>query len=217
MLDQLDNAVDVEGQVDNLIAQNIVACLQPLLEDSQVDRLKDDLKGVFADAIELGKIAERDQSPVCIDIIPSMSDRDGWKEYLSEDYEASDASDVSATSPTMDPSPEPLFVSPKIFRWAATSATATAAAAAATTATASRSKVEVIQQGSALFSDTGIFQDGASEWQRIWSAGREMAKSINGKGRRQSMNVSMTSSGMVLRSPTQPSKRWSQGGARDFD
>jgi hypothetical protein len=210
-LDQLDDAVDVGEQVDNLITQNIIAYLQPLLEDSRVDQLKDDLQGVFADAIELGKMAERDQSPVYINITPSMSDRDGWKEYLSEDYEASDASDVSATSPTMDPSPEPLFVSPKIFRWAATS---TAAAAATTTATGSRPKVEVIQPGFALFSDTGIFQDGASEWQRIRSAGREMAKSINGRGRRQSMSVSMTSSGMVLRSPTQ---RWSQEGARDFD
>lgn len=50
--------------------------------------------------------------------------------------------------------PEPLFVNPKIFRWAAravamaiATTSATATAAATTTATASRPEVEVIQPG----------------------------------------------------------------------
>jgi hypothetical protein len=207
MLDQLDDAVDVGEQVDDLITEKVIACLQPLLDDSQADQFKDDLKVVFTDAIELGKIAERDQSPVYIDRIPSVSDRDGWKEYLSEEYETSDASDLSATSPTMDSPPEPLFVSPKIFRWAAravataiatTSATATATAAATTTATASRPEVEVIQPGLALFPGTGIFQEGASDWQRISSAAREVARNTNSGARRQSITMSITSPGIML-------------------
>jgi hypothetical protein len=64
MLDQPDDAVDVGEHVDDLIAQKVIACLQPLLDDSQADQFQDDLMVVFTDAIELGKIAERDQSPV---------------------------------------------------------------------------------------------------------------------------------------------------------
>jgi len=37
----------------------------------------------FFDAIELGKIAERDQSPVCIEKIPSVSDRKGWRKPVN--------------------------------------------------------------------------------------------------------------------------------------
>jgi hypothetical protein len=221
-LDQLDDAVDVREQIDDLIAEKVITCLQPLLDDSQTDQFKDELSVIFIDAIELGKMAERDQSLVYIDKIPSASDRDGWKEYLSDEYETSDASDLSATSPTIDLPLEPLFVSPKIYRWAATaiattSATATATTAATTTTTASRPEVEIIQQGLALFPSTGIFQDGASDWQRISNAGREVARNINGKARRQSMSASMTSSVIMPNSPTQPSKRWSRGGARDYD
>jgi hypothetical protein len=57
-------------------------------------------------------------------------------------------------------------------------ATATAAAAATTTTTASRPEIEVIQPGLALFLGTGIFQEGASDWQRISSAAREVARNI---------------------------------------
>ena len=140
MLDQLDDGVDVGEQVDDLIEEKVIACLQSLLDDSQADQFKDDLKVVFLDAIELGKIAERDQSPTYVDRIPSVSDRDGWKEYLSEDYEVSDVSDLSATSPTTDSPPESLFVSPKIFRRtaraAATAAIPTNSATATTVAAA---------------------------------------------------------------------------------
>ena len=226
MLDQLDDGVDVGEQVDHLIAEKVIACLQPLLDDSQADQFKHDLKVMFTDAIELGKIVERDQSPIFVDIIPSVSDRDGWREYLSEDYETSDASDLSATSPITDSLSEPLFVSPKIFRRTARAAataaiptalaTATASAAANTTTMASRPEVEVIQPGLALFPSTGIFQEGASDWQRISNAGREVAKNINSRARRQSINASMTSSMILPRSPQRPSKRWSREGT-DFE
>lgn len=225
-LDQLDDGLDTGEQVDELIAEWVVAHLQPLLDDSRAGQFKDELKVVFTDAIELGKTVERDQSPVHIETAPSLNDPDGWKEYLSDEYEMSDATDLSATSPTMDSPPEPLFVSPKIFRWktraAATALAKTSAPAAATgattpTTTAGRPEIELIQQGLALFPSTGIFQEGALEWQRISTAGREAAKNINGKARRPSMSTSMTGSGTMPRSPTQPSKRWSREGTRDFD
>jgi hypothetical protein len=219
ILDQLDDAVDVGELVDNLIQENVIACVQPLLDDNRADQFKDELKVVFTEAIELGKKVERYQSPVYIDMTPSVSDREGWKEYLSEDYEMGDASDLSATSPTMDSAPEPLCVSPKIFRLAARvapTAIATTSTTATATATASRPEAEVIQPGLALFPSTGIFQEGASDWQRISSAGREVARNINGKARRQSMSTSVTSSGIMPRSPP-PSKRWSREGTREYD
>jgi hypothetical protein len=57
-----------------------------------------------------------------------------------------------------------------------------------------------------LFFGIGIFQEGASDWQRVSSAGREVARNINGRARRQSTSISMTGSGIMPRSPTQPSK-----------
>jgi hypothetical protein len=79
-----------------------------------------------------------------------------------------------------------------------TSATATATAAATTTTTASRPEIEVIQPGLALFLGTDIFQEGTSDWQRISSAAREVARNTNGRARRQSVTVSITSSGIML-------------------
>jgi hypothetical protein len=35
---QLDDAADVGEQVDDLITQNVIACLQPLPDDSQADQ-----------------------------------------------------------------------------------------------------------------------------------------------------------------------------------
>src|SRR5256885_701718 len=84
--------------------------------------------------------------------------------------------------------------SPFTFRWAAraaatalatTSATATAAAAATTTATASRPG----DRGDpARDLRTGILQEGASDWQRISSAAREVARNTNGRAGRQKYN-----------------------------
>lgn len=222
MLDQLDDGVDVGEQVDAIISERVVAYLHPLLDDSRADQFTDDLKVIFTDAIELGKMAERDQSPVYIDTTPSMNDPDGWKEYLAEDYEMSDSSELSANSPIMDSPFEPLFVAPKIFRRAARAAARAASRGLATTSTTttaipSRPEIEVIQPGLALFPRTGIFLEGSSGWQKISSAGREAAKNINGKARRQSMNMSITSSATTLRSPTQPSKKWSPEGAQDYN
>ena len=83
------------------------------------------------------------------------------------------------------------------FRWAARVA-ATAMPAAPATATASRPEVEVIQPGLALFPGTGIFQEGASKWQRISSAAQEVARNINGRARKKIITMSSTSPGIML-------------------
>ena len=59
-------------------------------------------------------------------------------------------------------------------------------------------EIEVIQPGLALFLGTDIFQEGTSDWQRISSAAREVARNSNGRARRQSVTVSITSSGIML-------------------
>lgn len=218
IFDQLDDRVDVGEQVDAIISEKVVACLRPLLDDSRTDQFMDDLRVIFTDAIELGKMAERDRSPVYIDTTPSVNDPDGWKEYLDEDYEMSDLSELSANSPTMDSPFEPLFVAPRIYRRAARAAPrGLATTSTTTTAIPSRPEIDVIQPGLALFPRTGIFLEGSSSWQKISNAGREAAKNINGKARRQSMNTSITSSATTLRSPTQPSKKWSPEGAQDYN
>jgi hypothetical protein len=218
ILTQLDDKVDVGKFVDKLIDSKIIATLQPLLDDIQLEPLTDDLKAVFIDAIELGRTAERDQSLVCYDTSPSMSDRVGWKEYLSEEYEMmGDAADLSTTLSTSDFLPEPLFVSPKIFRKVKRAGLTGTATTPVTTAPECREEVEVILPGVALFPDTGIFQEGATDWQRIRGAGREAAMNTNGKVRRSSTNPIGTGLGMVPKSPLEPSKRWSRQGTQDFD
>lgn len=215
-LDKLDDKVDVEELVDNVIDQAVITALQPLLDDGRVDQFKDDLKAVFAEAIDLGRIAQRDDSPVYFEKTPSLNDSAGWKEYSSEDYAISDAASLSPTSPTSDIPLGPLYVSPKIFR-KGERVNPTATATTSVTAPAGRSEVEVIQPGVALFPGTGIFHEGAMDWQRIHGAGRELAKNINGKGRRTSLSTSGTGLGILPRSPQEASKRWSRQGTREFD
>jgi hypothetical protein len=212
ILGELDDGVDVGEQVDAMISNKVVGCLQPLLDDSKAGQFTDELKAVFMDAIELGKMAERDPLPVYIDTTPSGGDPEGWKEYWEGDDEIGDRTDLTANSPTMD-SPEPLFVTPKIFRRGAGAAAPPGSATSATAATVTT----VIHPGVALFPRTGIFQEGSSEWERISSAGREAAKNANGKARRYSTSTSMTNSGIPPRSPQQPSRKWSREGARGFD
>jgi hypothetical protein len=212
-----DDGVDVGEQVDAMISEKVVACLRPLLDDRVLVPFADELKAVFVDALELGKVAERDRWPVYVDTTPSGVDPEGWKEYWDEDDEICDRIETSASSPTTG-SPEPLFVTPKIFRRGAGAGAAAMGGGpgSATSATAATATT-VIHQGLALFPGTGIFQEGLSEWERISSAGREAAKNATGKVRRQSTSTSMTNSGTLPRSPQQPSRRWSREGARGFD
>lgn len=217
ILDQLDDKVDVGELVAELIDQRVIGPLRPLLDDSQLGPFKDELKVVFAEAIKLGRLAERDRSPVYFDTTPSMNNRGGWKEYLSEDYDMmSEEANLTPTSSTSEVFLEPLFVSPKIFR-KEKGGRSLATATTSVNATAGREEAELIQPGVALFPDTGIFQEGVMDWQRIRRAGREAAKNTNGKGRRSSVSTSVTGLGIVPRSPLEPSNRWPRQGTQDFD
>ncbi|KIW63992.1 hypothetical protein PV04_08952 [Phialophora macrospora] len=210
ILGQLDEKTDVGRLLVDMIEAKVVSPLKPLLDDAQVDSFRNDLKELFTDAIALGREAERDQSMVYVETVPSMmKDPEGWKEYLgsSEEYDTSDATDPSAVSPASEISPEPLFVSPKIFRGVedfGAEATATGG-----------SKVELIQMGVALYPDTGIFLEGALEWQRIRGASKEAAKN-NGSPWLRRSSTSTTATGLGI-SPRSPSHRWSRRGTQDFD
>ncbi|KEF53487.1 uncharacterized protein A1O9_10462 [Exophiala aquamarina CBS 119918] len=216
ILEELDDKVDVGELVDTLIEQTVIDILQPLLDDSQLGLFKDELKIVYNDAIELGRIGERDQSPVYPDTTASVNDRAGWKEYLSEDYDMDDAANLSRTSSTSEISFGPLFVSPKMCR-KSERVSPTPTAATPVTTLGNGAETEVILPGVALFPNTGIFQEGAMHWRRIQGAGREIAKNINGVGRRPSTSTSMKSLGSAPASPREPSKRWPRQGTRDFD
>ncbi|KAK5455259.1 hypothetical protein LTS15_005979 [Exophiala xenobiotica] len=215
-LDQLDAAEDVGDCTEEVIDQKIVAPLQPLLDNNKVDRFVTDLKRIFRAATDLGKMARNDQLPVYLDTSPFVSDRDGWKEYWAEPDEITDTINQSPTSPTTHVRLEPLFVSPKIYRYRGMTAQ-TATATTNIAAGVGEAEVEIIRPGSALFPDTGIFQLGALDWQKIRDAGKEAARNINGPARRQSRSVSMTGSGTVPISPIAPSKKWPREGIPDRD
>lgn len=209
-LGQLDDKVDVGELLDNIITKSAISGLHNLLDEEQLGPFHTDLKAVFAEAIELGRIAERDQSPVMIDTTPSTNDRAGWKEYLPQDYDMpGDAAHPSPTSPSLTsdlfPALGPLYISPKISR------------KTKRTGPADREEIEIIHQGVALFPDTGIFQDGMAEWKRISLAAREVARNTNGRGRTSSISMSGSGLGIAPRSPVEPSKRGSRHGTQDFD
>jgi hypothetical protein len=164
-------------------------------------------------------MAERDLLPVYIDRAPSMSDKTGWFEYLSEEDKTTDGEDdltQTQASLTMGSSfrQDALFVHPKISRRQAPTRTAAATPTTATEAAVGGSRplqaveAALIRPGLALFPVTGIFQRGASEWYQISNAPREAARNINNRvtGRRSSMSA--TNSGILPgpRSPTQPSR-----------
>ena len=223
VLANLDEGVNAREMINDLIAENIIGFLSPLLNDSQEDQFRSDLAAVFNNAIRLGKIAERDPLPVYIDRAPSMSDKSGWRECLSDEDEATDGEDdltQSQTSSTMG-SPfrqDPLFVHPKISRRREAPTRATEAAVGGSRPLQAV-ETTLIQPGLALFPGTGIFQRGASEWHRISNAPREAARNINDRmaGRRSSMSV--TNSGILPspRSPTQPSRGWPRPRTQDFE
>jgi hypothetical protein len=215
-LDQLDAAEDVGDCTEEVIDQKIVAPLQPLLDNNKVDRFVTDLRTIFRAATELGKMARNDQSPVYLDTSPFVSDRDGWKEYWTEPDDITDTINQSPTSATTHVRLEPLFVSPRIYRHRVM----TGQVATATTNIAAgvgEAEVEIIRPGSALFPDTGIFQLGALDWQKIRDAGKEVARNINGPARRPSRSISVTGSGTVPTSPIAPSKKWPREGIPDRD
>jgi hypothetical protein len=211
ILDHLDEKEGVGRLISHLVDANVVSPLMPLLDDAHVNSFREDLKELFTEAIALGREAERDQSMVYVETVPStLKGREGWKEYLTstEEYDTRDASDLSAVSPTSGFLPKPLFVSPKVFRKVKD------IGSEATTATGS-SKVELIQEGVALFPDTGIFHMGASDWQRISGASAEAAKNNGGSWlRRSSTSTTVTGPGM---SPASPSTTWLRRGTHTYD
>lgn len=204
-LRQLDATMDVSGTVDRIIDQEIVTPLYVLLKADQTDKFKSDLKGVFDSAVELSRKAETDRSPVYLDRSPSVSDRGGWEEYSLEKFETDDADDLVPNTSIVHIRQEPLCVRPKIFRH--TGETDTSSTSTSLTITTGGAEVETILSGVALFPDTGIFQEGAFLWQKIWYAGMEVARGVGGKGKPQSRSTSISLNASP-RSPFQPSKTW---------
>jgi hypothetical protein len=179
ILDQLDVAPDSSPRLDFIVG-GVIETLRPLLDDRQATQCHAELRQLFVKAIKLGKTAERDRTPVQISRSPSLSDSNGWLESFKGVY---DASDTASPSTLVEP-PCALYVTPKVYR----------------PATAEVQEL-VLCAGSALFPNTGIFQQGWAEWERFRKAYRDVALSI-ARERRASI------SSMVPVSPT-----WQANGA----
>lgn len=114
-LDKLDADVDVGTQLDDLTAM-VADPLLPLLEPSNINPFRAELKSVFMKAIHIGKLGERDESPVEFDRNPSPSYRNGWNEYVPEDYVPSEDISISVLSTSASFSMETICVRPRIYR-----------------------------------------------------------------------------------------------------
>lgn len=96
----------------------------------------------------------RDQSPVSLDIFPSVNDHAGWKEYLSKEYDIGDAADLIPSPPALGIPLESLWVCPKLFcNGESSSPTATRATPVATPA--GRAELEAMLPVAALFPNAG--------------------------------------------------------------
>ncbi len=116
-LARLDTSVDVKELFNILIDRKIIPPLKPLLDDGQIDHFKDDLNDLLRLAVELGSPAERDQSPVDLDLSPTLSNRDDWMEYLTDEDETNNVPHQFETEQeVMLFDPQPLFIRPKIYR-----------------------------------------------------------------------------------------------------
>lgn len=221
ILSQFDDKVDARHVPDGLIDPRMMTALNLLLDGQDVEGFLADLEKVFVEAIDVGQLAERDESPIYIDTNPSMNDPLGWKEFLNEDYQIlGDNSPSSPTSPTAGVSLKPLLVSPKIYRLKKKTASTTTSPTAAPSShtTANGDEIEIVRPGYALFLDTGIIQEGLLEWQRIKGAGREAATRPNTSGRRSSSVL--LSSGLGIsgtpRSPLEASRKWPGAGTLEY-
>ncbi|OAG37155.1 hypothetical protein AYO21_08690 [Fonsecaea monophora] len=197
-LDTLDetNIANAQVEIRKLVEQEIIRPLQILVDDSQA--FLSDLNQIFPLAIDLGKAAERDQMNIIIDKTPYVSEQDsgGWIDWLDESYEPDYGSDESPSSPTSSITAaslvvrkDPLLTSPKILRQVETNG-----------------EMELILPGRAIFPERGIFQEGALQWQKIRNASSEVARAMNGMGRRQS--TSTVGLGMSMQSPMKTSIQW---------
>lgn len=164
-LKRLDDGVDFKANLEFHVG-GIADFLRPLLDDRQVTQCQADLRQIFTKAIEIGKVAERDQCPVQFSCSPSSSDSEGWEECFVNVYDEGEM--TPPASPPSEQQQLPFYVTPKIYR----------------PATAARAE-EVICAGRALFPSTGIFQSAQAEWDSFRRASRQAAMNI-GRDRRMS-------------------------------
>jgi hypothetical protein len=211
-LADLDESVDTRDLFKELIDHKVITPLRPLLDDEQLEQFESDLKDLLRQAVELGKLAERDQFGVVLDRKPTLSNCDGWQEKLTDE----DGTDMLDGSPTGQATttfhPRPLFVSPKIYREGRPAQMKPLPALPPLTASTVEGQIELIQPGIALFPDTGIFQKAWSEHQIYQDRSKELlVRDGNGRGRRASTTTSLANSTILQRSPVQlqPSSSWS--------
>jgi hypothetical protein len=185
MLDRLDDSSDLPSSL-NLIIGEVIETLRPLLEDRQIAQCQEELRQLFTKAVEFGKKAERDQTPVQISRNPSLEDSIGWFECFESKTE--DSGDIIEPMTPVEP-PSALYVTPKIYR----------------PKTAEREE-QVLCAGLALFPNTGIIQQGWTEWESFKKASREL---VNNYGRQRKTSMDST----VMVSPIWGSNSGSMNGS----
>ncbi|KIW20046.1 hypothetical protein PV08_00621 [Exophiala spinifera] len=159
VLDRLDDEVQTKKTVGSLIYHNIIDPLEPLLADDQVEDLRRDLFEVFVEAIDLWKTSERDEFPIQVSMAPD--DRQHWNEDL-KDYEKRDIPDSLADSAIEPYLRQELAVRPLVTR-----------------PNPGKTEHDMICSGAALFSETGIFHDGAVEWKFINGGSKARASTFS--------------------------------------
>jgi hypothetical protein len=187
VLDRLDDSSDPPF-VLNLVVGEVIDTLRPLLDDRQIAQCQEELRQLFIKAVEFGKTAERDRTPIQTSRDPSLEDPVGWIEC----FEGKIEDDVTAVSPMVlvEP-PAALYVTPKIYR-----------------PKTAEQEEQVLCAGSVLFPNTGILQEGWAEWESFKKESRELASKY-GRERKMSMDSTLMS---VMSSPTWGSHSGSMNG-----
>ncbi|OAP54923.1 hypothetical protein AYL99_10623 [Fonsecaea erecta] len=204
VLDRMDNGVDVGDKIGLAIELHVVQILEPLLGERKTD-FGNELKNIFARAMELSQEARRDRSPVCFDINPSADSGKGWKEF-SEGFDIEEAPNPPPVVFREKPF-EPVCVVPRLYRKRDPTASPDAA------------ENELVYPGVALFPSTGIFKQGMMEWEGLVQAEREIRKAYNGKARRASAVSFPTGMGMGMSALTslRPSTTWAGPPIAEFN
>jgi hypothetical protein len=163
------------------LTRKVAPKLRPLLTESKVALVEEDLKKVLADAIEFWDEAQKDGTRISVRTIPSKS---SWGEALQFVIPEENAG---------EPFPQPLrsrgfgalMVFPEIIRYPSKSLTISNEA---NNTMADEKAVKTLCQGLALFEDTNLFDLGEDEQDEIAEATKQVPFQVTSK-KRNSVNT----------------------------
>lgn len=155
---------EVPGAFLEHLIREVVPKFQPLVADSKVTAVEEDLKKILKDAVEFWETTQRDGSRISVLTIPNTS----WEEALpfimpEEDFQK------TSPLPSRSRSFDPLLVFPEVIRQPQQK----------NLASSSKDKVHgnekprTLSRGLALFRDTNIFDVGVEELEELAEATKQ--------------------------------------------